>query len=100
MLKVLEGAIYVGAFMLYLAPAMIADARGRNDAFAVTMVNVLLGWTVVGWFAAFVWARHPVSERRLSHVAKKARRGIARRTIGAIVARSRNRSAFRFAPSR
>jgi hypothetical protein len=78
--------------MLYLAPAIIADARNRKDAVAVTVVNVLLGWTVVGWFAALVWARHPVSERRLNHVTKNSRRAIARITIDSIVTRAQNRS--------
>ncbi|CAB3787229.1 hypothetical protein LMG28614_02453 [Paraburkholderia ultramafica] len=46
MLTIVEGAVFLGALMLYLAPAIIADAREREDAFAVTMVNILLGWTV------------------------------------------------------
>jgi hypothetical protein len=92
MLKILEGVVFLGAVMLYLAPSIIADAREREDAFAVTMVNILLGWTVIGWFAALVWARHPVSDRRLKHFAKRAQRAVARVTIDAIVARAESRS--------
>jgi Superinfection immunity protein len=88
MLKIIEGGVMLGALMLYLAPAMIADARERKDAFAVTMVNILLGWTVIGWFAALIWARQPVSDRRLKHFAKRAQRAVARVTIDAIVARA------------
>ena len=91
MLTVIEGAVFLGGLMLYLAPAMIADAREREDAFAVTMVNILLGWTVIGWFAALVWARHPVSDRRLKHFATRAQRAVARVTIDAIVARAESR---------
>ncbi|KAA1011374.1 superinfection immunity protein [Paraburkholderia panacisoli] len=92
MLKVIEGAVVLGALMLYLVPAMIADAREREDAFAVTMVNILLGWTVIGWFAALIWARHPVSDRRLKHFARRAQRAVARVTIDAIVARAERRA--------
>ena len=92
MLQVIEGAVVLGAVMLYLVPAMIADARDREDAFAVTMVNILLGWTVIGWFAALVWARHPVSDRRLKHFARRAQRAVARVTIDAIVARAEGRA--------
>ena len=92
MLKIIEGALFVGALMLYLVPAMIADAREREDAFAVTMVNILLGWTVIGWFAALVWARHPVSNRHLKQFAKRAQRAVARVTIDAIVARASGRA--------
>lgn len=91
MLKIIEGAMFLGAVMLYLAPSIIADAKEREDAFAVTMVNILLGWTVIGWFAALVWARHPVSDRRLKHFAKQAQRAVTRVTIDAIVARAGNR---------
>ena len=89
MIKLLVALGYLAALLLYLAPAIIADMRKREDALAITVVNVLLGWTIVGWVAALVWARHPVSERRLTRAAKRARRAIARVTIGAIVARAR-----------
>ncbi|MFM0016645.1 superinfection immunity protein [Paraburkholderia sediminicola] len=92
MLKIIEGVVLLGALMLYLVPAMIADARDREDAFAVTMVNILLGWTVIGWFAALIWARHPVSDRRLKQFAKRAQRAVARVTIDAIVARAEGRA--------
>jgi hypothetical protein len=89
MLKLLEAVAYFAALLVYLAPAIIADMRKREDALAITVVNVVLGWTIVGWVAALVWARHPVSERRLTRAAKRTRRAIARVTIGAIVARAR-----------
>jgi hypothetical protein len=92
MLTIVEGAVFLGALMLYLAPAMIADAREREDAFAVTIVNILLGWTVIGWFAALVWARHPVSDRRLKQFARRAQRAVARVTIDAVVARAKSRT--------
>jgi hypothetical protein len=91
MLRILEAVLYLAALLLYLAPAIVAAWRARDDAFAITIVNVLLGWTIVGWIAAFVWARHPVSERRMSRVAKSTRRNMAKVTIGALVARSRRR---------
>jgi hypothetical protein len=92
MLKLIEGAAGMGALMLYLAPAIIADARERKDAFAVTLVNILLGWTVIGWFAALLWARHPVSDRRLKQFARRAQRAVARVTINALVARVEGRA--------
>ncbi|MFM0339517.1 superinfection immunity protein [Paraburkholderia fungorum] len=92
MLKIVEGGVLLGALVLYLVPAIIADARERKDAFAVTMVNILLGWTIVGWFAALVWARHPISERSLMHFAKRAQRAVARATIDAIIARAEGRA--------
>jgi len=45
-----------GFLFVYLIPTMMAFARGRKQAAAIAAVNVLLGWTVLGWIAAFVWA--------------------------------------------
>ncbi|MFM0200935.1 superinfection immunity protein [Paraburkholderia fungorum] len=92
MLKIFEAAVEVGAVILYLTPAMIADAREREDAFAVTMVNILLGWTVVGWFAALLWARHPVGKHSLKHFTRRAQRKVAKVTIDALVARVEGRA--------
>ncbi|TKC88290.1 superinfection immunity protein [Trinickia terrae] len=94
MLKLFEGAMLIGGFVLYLIPAMEADARERDNALAITMVNVLLGWTIVGWFAALKAARSPSGERRLPHVGLRIRRATARATIDKLVAHARNCSPF------
>jgi hypothetical protein len=52
-------AFFVGGTvggMLYLLPLVIAVARGHLNTAALGALNVLLGWTVLGWVAAFVWA--------------------------------------------
>lgn len=85
----LEGLVLLAAVIVYFVPAIVADAREREDAFALTVFNVLFGWTVIGWIAAYVWARHRVTDRRLANVATKTRRAIGRVTIAKIVASSR-----------
>ena len=40
----------------YLLPTFMAFLRSRNSRWGILMVNVLLGWTVVGWVVAFAWA--------------------------------------------
>lgn len=63
----------VGAAMcLYLTPAFIAERRVHPHAAALISLNLLLGWTVIGWAAALVWAlsaRKPPSKsgRRRRH---------------------------------
>ncbi|WP_321960836.1 superinfection immunity protein [Paraburkholderia sp. J7] len=71
MFQILEGASVIAAVILYLIPSIEADARGHKDAFAITMVNILLGWTVVGWFAARAWAHSRNEQRRLPRAAKR-----------------------------
>ena len=40
---------------LYLLPTIISAVRQKPLA-TVAAVNVLLGWTVIGWVAALRWA--------------------------------------------
>jgi len=48
------------AFFLFLAayflPTIVAVARGHHNAFAIFLLNLLLGWTGLGWIFALVWA--------------------------------------------
>ena len=39
-----------------LLPTIIAFARKHYNAIAITVVNILLGWTLIGWIIALVWA--------------------------------------------
>jgi hypothetical protein len=41
---------------LYILPSFIAFKRRHHNRAAILGLNILLGWTVLGWVAAFVWA--------------------------------------------
>ena len=43
----------------YMAPWMVAAARGKSDHMTVFWLNLLLGWTVVGWIVALAKAAGP-----------------------------------------
>jgi hypothetical protein len=40
----------------YFAPTVVAHYRRHDNAVAVFVLNLFLGWTFVGWVAALVWA--------------------------------------------
>jgi hypothetical protein len=40
----------------YMLPWAIAATRGKANAGAIGLVNLLLGWTVIGWIVALVMA--------------------------------------------
>ena len=40
----------------YMLPWAIAAVRGNRNSWTVFWVNLLLGWTVVGWVVALVMA--------------------------------------------
>ena len=41
---------------LYLAPSIIAFYRKHRSIGAIIAINILLGWTVIGWLWAFIKA--------------------------------------------
>ena len=41
---------------IYLAPLAIAAIRRQHNVLAVAVLNLFLGWTVIGWIAALVGA--------------------------------------------
>lgn len=50
----LGGALF--GTLLYIAPTLIAWSRGHHNAGAIAALNVLFGWTAIGWVGAMVWA--------------------------------------------
>lgn len=48
-------AIFFG-LALYFLPWLVARGRDHHQAGAIAMLNLLLGWTVLGWVAALIWA--------------------------------------------
>lgn len=57
------GIIAFGVFVasmisvwLYILPSWIADVNHHPQHVAIFFVNLLLGWTILGWLITFVWA--------------------------------------------
>jgi Superinfection immunity protein len=46
--------VFVVLLPLYFLPTLIV--RGKLNAKALFWLNLLAGWTFIGWFAALVWA--------------------------------------------
>jgi len=43
-------------FAMYMGPTFIALLRRHPQTGPIAAVNILLGWTVLGWIGAFVWS--------------------------------------------
>lgn len=41
---------------VYLIPTIIAGFRRHRNGVAILVVNFFLGWTLLGWILALVWA--------------------------------------------
>ena len=42
------------SILIYFLPALIG--RHKADAAGIFIVNLLFGWTIIGWFIALIWA--------------------------------------------
>lgn len=51
---------------LHFLPTIIAALRQSRGLLGVFLLNLFLGWTVIGWVVALVWAI--VGERRVPYV--------------------------------
>ena len=52
---------------LYMIPSLICAARKHYRSNAICWVNFLLGWTVLGWVAALIWALGAVERDQQPH---------------------------------
>lgn len=41
---------------VYFLPSIIASHKKHRNAEAISILNLLLGWTILGWIIALVWA--------------------------------------------
>jgi hypothetical protein len=48
--------LLIGTLVLYFLPAIVASRRKHHNSGAIFALNLLLGWTVLGWIVALVWA--------------------------------------------
>jgi hypothetical protein len=49
-------AVFGFAIVSYLLPWVISEVRNAQHGTAILLINIFLGWTVLGWFAALIWA--------------------------------------------
>lgn len=41
---------------IYFMPLIFSLLRRHNNCAAIGMLNLLLGWTVIGWVVALIWS--------------------------------------------
>ena len=53
---ILELLLVVLIFALYFLPTLIAFLRQHKNKLAIFLLNLLLGWIVLGWVVSLVWS--------------------------------------------
>jgi hypothetical protein len=49
-------ALLFAAIVPYFIPSIIAFLRKHENALPLFLVNIFLGWTLIGWIICLVWA--------------------------------------------
>ena len=47
---------------IYFAPTILAMIHGHRYTSAICVINLFLGWTLIGWVGALAWAFAPPRE--------------------------------------
>lgn len=42
--------------IIYIIPILVSAFRGHNNIASISALNILLGWTGLGWAAALIWS--------------------------------------------
>ena len=48
--------LWIIAAIVYFLPTIISGLREKKQRGAITALNLLLGWTVLGWIGALIWS--------------------------------------------
>ena len=71
--------------LCYFLPTCIAMMRRKwHGTSGIFILNLVAGWTVLGWFAAFIWAcsGHTVWDKRRGERLHREQHGTARLSTG------------------
>ncbi len=41
---------------IYFVPTVVASLRNHRNVLAIAIVNLLFGWSCIGWVVALIWA--------------------------------------------
>ncbi len=53
---VISGMVMVVLWVLYFIPSVVAFRRAHRSKVAILTLNMLLGWSGIGWIVSLVWS--------------------------------------------
>lgn len=57
----------IACFLIYFAPFSVSYWRNHPNKLPIFLVNLFLGWTLIGWFFALIWSTLHI-KREITHV--------------------------------
>ena len=59
---VLAIILFLIAVVIYFLPAFNASSRKHPNTSSIFLLNLFLGWTLIGWVAALVWSASAIDK--------------------------------------
>jgi hypothetical protein len=59
----MTGILLLNALAIYLIPCFVAFKRSHPQQGSIIIINILLGWTFIGWVVALAWACSSIPEK-------------------------------------
>lgn len=53
---ILFGVSILAAGLIYFTPTFVAAKRGHSNLTSIFLLNLLLGWAILGWIVALIWS--------------------------------------------
>lgn len=80
------GIVYTAAFFaVYFLPTIVCINRRHLNSNAISILNLLLGWTLIGWVVAIIWAMTASTETAESPASMTVAKGVLYATGGILV---------------
>ena len=54
----------IPGYIVYFLPDIIAEIRGHHNSKSISVVNLFLGWTLIGWVVAFAWSMSAIAQEK------------------------------------
>lgn len=89
--KFMAFSFFISGPLLYMLPTVEAWNKEQPNLAAIAAVNILLGWTLVGWVVAFAWA---LTRPRPPEVAPPAQAPVTPPAVPAVASPARKTCPF------
>lgn len=83
-----ELSLFALAVLFCFVPAIVAGLRNHPNQASIAVLNLPLGWTVLGWIGSLVWALYSESTRCVAPYAKPDEARLESLDLGALPAAS------------
>lgn len=64
------------SIIIYIVPSIVARQNNKRNIAAICALNIFLGWTLIGWVIALVWAlmKENAPDRSVNHIQQSRHR--------------------------